>query len=337
MRVAAMLSLVLSLAVLEAAASARNSATTERAQAVEAFVDEMAQKHGFDRAALAEAFGTTKSRTQILELMDRAAEPKPWEDYRDRFVNGEKVQAGLRFWAENEGALDLAWKRYGVPEEIITAIIGIETHYGRHRGRYKVLEALATLTFDYPRRASQFRLELEHFLLLAREESLPLGGPLGSYAGAMGIAQFMPGSYRRYGVDFDGDGKRDLFENTTDAIGSVANYLTAHGWQRSAPVAAPADVAGEGIDSFRTATMATRYRLEELTALGVTIEGIHPVGRTAIPLTLKSRQGPEYWVGFQNFYVITRYNQSIYYAMAVFQLAQQLRAGRGAAKTADDR
>jgi peptidoglycan lytic transglycosylase B len=317
---------ILALVVSCAVASAESKAGASRERAVEAFIEEMSAKHGFDRARLEEAFGMTRPRPQIVELMERAAEPKPWEDYRALFVTPEKIEGGARFWRDNGAALKLAHERYGVPEEIVTAVIGIETNYGAQTGRYKVLDALSTLAFDYPRRARQFRVELEHFLLLSREESLPLAGPLGSYAGAMGIAQFMPGSYRRYAIDFDGDGKRDLFDDAADAIGSVANYLTAHGWQRNGPVAAPATVVGEGEETFRSAKIGSRLRLEELRSVGITTTGARPGADRAIPLTLKNRGGPEYWLGFDNFYVITRYNQSVYYAMAVFQLSQAVRS-----------
>jgi membrane-bound lytic murein transglycosylase B len=312
---------VLTLALITVA----EPSSAERGPLIEAFIDEMSVKHGFDRSTLENAFGKTRSRPQILALMDQAAEPKPWEDYRALFVTPSKVDAGTRFWREHAEILEKAEQRYGVPPEILIAVIGIETNYGRQTGRFMVLEALATLAFEYPRRAPMFRLELEHFLLLAREESLPLEIPLGSYAGAMGIAQFMPGSYRRYAIDFDGDGRRDLFKSNSDAIGSIANYLTAHGWQRNAPVASPAEVAESGLEPFEASRLSTRYSLEELQSLGVTAGGIHPNGRSAIPLTLKNRGGPEYWLGFENFYVITRYNHSVYYAMAVFQLGEELR------------
>ncbi len=309
-------------------ASAGAERPAERDRALAAFVEEMVARHGFTRDELDEAFGSARSIPQILELMNRAADPKPWEDYRSIFVTPEKIVGGERFWSENRDALELARQRFGVPEEIVTAVIGIETHYGRNRGRFKVLDALLTLAFEYPRRANEFRLELEHFLLLSREESLPLGSQLGSYAGAMGIAQFLPGSYRRYAVDFDGDGRRDLFDNTRDAIGSIANYLTAHGWQRNGPVAALAEVSESGIEPFRSGTLSTRYLLSDLESYGIKTAG-HPAAATsAIPLTLRKRTGSEYWLGFENFYVITRYNQSVYYAMAVHQLSGEIRSRR---------
>lgn len=303
-----------------------SSQTRSQREAVQSFVAEMADKHGFDRAELQEVFGDTRFRPRIVELMNKQTKRKPWEDYRALFINSEKITGGRRFWRSNHAPLALASERYGVPAEIIVAVIGVETHYGRQTGRFKVLEALTTLAFDYPKRAPLFRRELEHYLLLAREESMSIETPLGSYAGAMGIAQFMPGSYRRYAVDFDGDGKRDLFGNATDAIGSVANYLTAHGWQRNEPVAAPAILEGPQAEPpFEASKLSTRYSLAELKRRGVTAPGAFPSTKRAIPLTLENSNGPEYWLGFDNFYVITRYNHSTYYAMAVYQLSQELR------------
>lgn len=300
--------------------------TRSQTRAVQSFIVEMADKHGFDRGKLQEVFGDARFRGRIVELMDKQTTRKPWNEYRSLFVNPEKITGGRRFWAQNRAPLALASEKYGVPPEIIVAVIGVETHYGRHTGRFKVLEALTTLAFDYPKRAPMFRTELEHYLLLAREESMPLGTPLGSYAGAMGIAQFMPGSYRRYAVDFDGDGRRDLFGNTTDAIGSVANYLTAHGWQRNEPVAVPATLEGASSKPpFEAARLSSRYSLEELKQHGVSATGAFPRSKRAIPLRLERSDGPEYWLGFDNFYVITRYNHSTYYAMAVYQLARELR------------
>lgn len=301
--------------------------TSTQSRAVESFINEMTDKHGFDRAELEAAFRSAKFRPQIVELMDKQAKRKPWNEYRAIFVNPGKIDAGRQFRQLHAVELKAASERYGVPEEIIVAVIGIETNYGRQTGSFKVLEALTTLAFDYPKRASLFRLELEHFLLLAREESLPLNSPEGSYAGAMGIAQFMPGSYRRYAVDFDGDGVRDLFRNPVDAIGSVANYLTAHGWQRNEPIAAPAELSGtESRPPFEAAKLSTRYSLEELQRRGVSATGAFPTSKRAIPLTLQNLDGPEYWLGFDNFYVITRYNHSTYYAMAVYHLSEAIRS-----------
>ena len=304
---------------------------------VNVFINEMADKHGFDRGELERVFGRIRSSAKIVELMDRQAKRKPWQDYRALFVNREKITHGFRFWRNNAAKLAEARAKYGVPEEVIIAVIGIETHYGKNTGRFRVLEALTTLAFDYPKRSKMFRLELEHYLLLAREETMALATPRGSYAGAMGIAQFMPGSYRRYAIDFDGDGKRDLFENASDAIGSVANYLTAHGWQRGEPVAVPANVESSAATSFEAAKLSTRVRLDELKIRGVTVSGVYPGEKEAIPLALHNREGAEYWLGFDNFYVITRYNNSVYYAMAVYQLSRELRKQHDAQADEDDR
>ena len=304
---------------------------------VNVFIDEMAAKHGFDRGELERVFGRIRSSAKLVELMDRQAKRKPWQDYRALFVNREKITHGFRFWRNNAAKLAEARAKYGVPEEIIIAVIGIETHYGKNTGRFRVLEALTTLAFDYPKRSKMFRLELEHYLLLAREETMALATPRGSYAGAMGIAQFMPGSYRRYAIDFDGDGKRDLFENASDAIGSVANYLTAHGWQRGEPVAVPANVERSAATSFEASKLSTRVRLDELKIRGVTVSGVYPGEKEAIPLALHNREGAEYWLGFDNFYVITRYNNSVYYAMAVYQLSRELRKQHDAQADEDDR
>ena len=307
---------------------------------VSIFLDEMASKHGFERASLGEAFDAIRFRPKIVELMNRQAKPKPWNDYRALFVNPQKLDAGVRFWRSHRRELALAEERYGVPQEVIVAILGIETHYGRNTGSFRVLDALATLAFQYPRRAKLFRLELEQFLLLTREESMPLAAPEGSYAGAMGIAQFMPGSYRRYAVDFDGDGERNLFDSPADAIGSVANYLTAYGWQRDQPTAVPA-VFDPGAASpaarFDGAELSTRISLEELKASGVSATGAFRGDERVIPLTLRNASAPEYWLGFENFYVITRYNHSVYYAMAVHQLGRELRERAGDRLEALDR
>jgi len=308
-----------------------------RSTSVDSFINEMVSRHGFDRKELEGVFDHARFRPKIVELMDRQKKPTLWREYRERFVNAEKLAGGDRFWQENEGRLRQAREKYGVPEEFLIAVIGVETHYGRHQGRFKVFEALSTLAFTYPKRAKMFRTELEHYLLLAREESLSIAGPRGSYAGAMGIAQFMPGSYRRYAVDFDGDGKRDLFGNNADAIGSIANYLAAHGWQRDGPVATRAILERAATGPFESSSPRTRFSLKELESRGVTATGAFPSTQRAMPLTLESHDDTEYWLGFDNFYVITRYNHSTYYAMAVYQLSAELRRHRDSRVRAGDR
>ena len=211
---------------------------------VQAFIREMAARHGFNAARLQAVFGRAYAKPDIIAAMSRPAEAKPWYAYRPIFVNPKRIQGGVAFWRANEAALARAEQAFGVPPEIVVAIIGVETQYGGNMGKYRVLEALSTLAFDYPRRADYFRKELENFLLLTRAEGIDPLTPRGSYAGAMGYGQFMPGSFRSYAVDFDGDGHRDLWRNPRDAIGSVANYFKKHGWRTGEPVAVPARVSG---------------------------------------------------------------------------------------------
>lgn len=292
------------------------------------FIDSMAEKHGFDAASLEGLFNQAKFQPRIIDAMTKSAKRKGWDDYRLLFVNADHVQRGVRFWNENAEMLMKARESYGVPEELVTAIIGIETHYGRNIGRFRVLDALTTLAFQYPPRADTFRAELEQFLLLTREEEI---GPLdarGSYAGAMGIAQFMPGSYRYFAVDFDGDGRRDLFRNTADAIGSVANYLNRHGWRAGERTVIRARVAGEHYLPYANSGLELNYLVAQWKWLGVTPTEDLLGSEAAILFSLTRPDGPEYWLGLNNFYVITRYNRSAYYAMAVHELGREIRSLR---------
>ena len=296
---------------------------------VRRFVVEMQAQHGFESAELLRQFATIRPNAVVLKAIRPAAVPeqqRSWPRYRERFVNERRTTRGLRFWQENEAELARAEATYGVPREIIVAIIGVETEYGRNMGKFGVMEALATLAFNYPPRAPFFRNELEQFLLLARENS---SNPLdykGSYAGAMGIPQFMPSSQRSYAVDFDGDTRVDLRHSTTDAIGSVARFLNLHGWQPGSPVALPA-VATTDPAPLIAAGIKPAAPLQDLLDAGVAIP--HSEALTGLPVALIDLVAPdqptEYWVGFQNFYVITRYNRSSFYAMSVFQLAEALR------------
>ena len=294
-------------------------------QALNQFIGEMADRHGFDPSQLRDTLSQAEYRPQIIALMSKSRQKKRWDEYRNIFLNPQYISGGLRFWKQNASSLDRARRRYGVPEEMISAIIGIETNYGQQTGRFKVINALTTLAFNYPPRSKLFRTELEQYLLLSRDEEFPLLDLKGSYAGAMGIAQFMPGSYRRYAVDFDRDGHRDLFKNVNDAIGSVANYFTAHGWRSNDPIAAPATVRGSGSTAFSNNNLHLRIRLDRLYEKGISLDGVYPGHREAIPLSLPVKGGQEFWLGFENFYVITRYNHSVYYAMAVYQLSETLR------------
>ena len=293
------------------------------------FIDAMALKHGFDAAALESLFARATHQPRIIKAMSKATKRKPWDDYRPMFVNPARVQGGVRFWNEHAEALAKARREFGVPEELIIAIIGIETHYGKNTGSFRVLDALTTLAFDYPPRADFFGSELEQYLLLTREEDVV--GALnarGSYAGAMGIAQFMPGSYRYFAVDFDGDGRRDLFDNVDDAIGSVANYLKWHGWLPGEAVAVRAQVSGEHYEAYVDSGLRLDHVVAQWKWLGVVpIEDI-PSSERAMLFSLRTRAGPQYWLGLNNFYVITRYNRSAYYAMAVNDLGREIRVNR---------
>jgi membrane-bound lytic murein transglycosylase B len=296
---------------------------------VQSFIGDMAAQHGFDRSALLGLFQTVQVRQDILDAMAKPAETKPWYQYRPIFVNSSRIQGGARFWEANAEVLQRAEARYGVPAEIIVAIIGVETRYGQNTGRYPVLDALTTLAFYYPPRSQYFRSELEQFLLLAREEGLDPKLPKGSYAGAMGICQFMPSSFRSYAVDFDRDGRRDLWNSTPDAIGSIAHYLGEHGWLRGAPIAAPLSVLGSPRALPVDATdLRPKVTLRALRALGASAQAAVSEETPVAVVALEEETGPEYWVGFQNFYVITRYNRSPLYAMAVTQLSAAIRDER---------
>jgi len=301
---------------------------------VRAFIVEMHQQYGFDVAHLTRQFAAIHSNATILRAIRPAAVPeqqRSWQRYRERFVNDRRINNGVRFWQENEAELARAEAIYGVPREIIVAIIGVETEYGRNMGKFSALEALATLAFDYPPRAPFFRSELEQFLLLARENGVSPLDIKGSYAGAIGIPQFMPSSQRRYAVDFDGDDRIDLRGSATDAIGSVARFLNIHGWQAKAPVSLPAVVNGDPAVLVAAGIKPT-LPLQELLKQDITARGeTGELGEQPAALIdlVTPDQPTEYWIGFNNFYVITRYNRSSFYAMSVFQLAEALREARG--------
>ena len=304
------------------------------APVVREFILDMHQQHGFDVAHLTHQFASIHSNAIVLRAIRPAAVPEQqgsWQRYRERFVNERRTSNGLRFWNENQAELARAEAIYGVPPEIIVAIIGVETEYGRNMGSFGVLEALATLAFDYPPRAAFFRSELEQFLLLARENGVSPLSIKGSYAGAMGIPQFMPSSQRRFAVDFDGDDRIDLRNSTNDAIGSVARYLHLHGWQARAPVAVPARIEGDPT-ALIAAGIKPAVPVHELSKQGV-VAALDSEGLAERPAALIDLVTPgqptEYWLGFDNFYVITRYNRSSFYAMSVFQLAEALRQAQG--------
>lgn len=300
-----------------------------------AFVDEMGRRYDFDRAELTLLLGNARLQQPILDAIARPAESKPWREYRPIFVTESRISEGVAFWQENAEALARAAERYGVDPAVIVAIIGVETRYGRHKGGYRVVDALATLGFNYPPRGEFFRKELEQFLLLAREENLDPLQPLGSYAGAMGRPQFIPSSFRAYAIDFSGDGFRDLWSNNRDAIGSVANYFARHGWQRGEPVALRARPEG---DAFRrliapSDSPKAARTLGEMRRAGMSLDANLPDDAPAALFELEGAEGAEYWIGLGNFYVITRYNHSVLYALAVHQLSEAIRARRTVART----
>lgn len=294
--------------------------------AVLEFARDMEQGHGFNTAELLGQIARTQPNARVLQLIQPPSSPqqRSWERYRPRFLNERRIERGVRFWQENQDTLVRARTFYGVPEEVIVAIIGVETEYGRNTGGFSVLEALATLAFHYPRRAEFFRTELEQFLLLARENQLDPLAVKGSFAGAIGIPQFMPGSQRRYAIDFDGDQRIDLSGSVDDAIGSVARFLEQHGWQTDQPVAVPATVAGEPDPELLAAGIRPSLRIDQLASQGI-MAAASPTATVTLVDLVSPGKVTEYWLGFDNFYVITRYNRSSFYAMSVFQLSQAIR------------
>ena len=302
----------------------------ELAPDVQAFVLEMVERHGFERAPLERALRGTKFLDSIVRAMDAPSTALPWHEFRARYITDAHIDGGLRFWAEHAAVLERAAAEYRVPPEIIVATIGIETIFGRRTGNVNVLDALTTLAFGYPRRAAFFRGELEQFLLLARETGWGFNTVRGSFAGAIGIPQFLPSSYRKYAVDFDGDGSRDL-RRVADAVGSVANYYRQFGWQEGAPVIVPVDVGDTALDAMLAAGIAPHMPAAEFRKRGVV--PLEPVADdvAAALIMAETDSGPRYWLGLNNFYVITRYNRSINYAMVVNELATALRRQRGRA------
>ncbi|MCW8839713.1 MAG: lytic murein transglycosylase B [Gammaproteobacteria bacterium] len=293
------------------------------------FIQEMSDKHGFSTQTLADLFARVEHKQAIIDAISRPAESKPWYQYRPIFVTAERIRQGVEFWQENEPLLERAHKEYGVPPHIIVAIIGVETRYGRHSGSYRVMDALSTLAFNYPKRGSFFRGQLEAFLLMTREEQRDPLEFLGSYAGAMGMPQFIPSSFRAYAVDFDNDGRRDLWQNTSDVIGSVANYFAEHKWRSGEPVASRATLSGESPQAALDKGYRPSLTLAELKRLGVQpVANYNDNDEVALIALDSTPEQQQYWVTRHNFYVITRYNHSPLYAMAVHQLAEAIRTTR---------
>ncbi len=303
---------------------------------VRAFVAEMHERHGFDRDQLSALFRKTKPIAAVIKYIMPPKDPgvRSWQAYRGRFVEPKRIAAGRRFIATHGASLDAAATRYGVPSEVIAAIIGVETIYGRNMGSFGTFAALTTLAFDYPPRAELFRRELEELLLLAREEDRDPLAYTGSYAGAIGLPQFLPSSRRRYAVDYDEDGRIDLATSPIDAIGSVARFLSEHGWEKDAPIADLVSVDGDGIASLLAEGIAPKRTLTEMGTMGIalkvgaggTANAENFPDRPAALIDLVTPDAPtEYRLGYKNFWVITRYNRSSFYAASVMDLAAALR------------
>jgi len=293
--------------------------------AVQQFIAQMVKEHGFSRPKLEKLFSEAVERPEIVRAISRPAESKPWYQYRPIFLTESRIRQGVEFWRAHAATLARAQKVYGVPPQMVVAILGVETRYGRHTGSYRVIDALSTLAFDYPPRSAFFRKQLVRFLLMTREEHIDPLSLRGSYAGAMGKAQFIPSSYRRYAVDFDHDGHRDLWRSA-DAIGSVANYFHVHGWQPGGAIARRAEVSGDRFEALLTKGIEPSVPVDKLSGYGVHLgtRALAP-GQPAALLELHDSSAPEYWVTLHNFYVITRYNHSPLYAMAVYQLGKAIR------------
>ena len=318
------ISLLFTMSLVATQASAEDYSNKK---SVKVFIKEMVKKHKFNKQYLEKLFSRAKVYDSILKAIARPAEGKPWYQYRPIFVTNKRTQGGIDFWKKNADALERAEKKYGVPQEIIVAIIGVETRYGRHAGTYPVFDSLATLAFAYPPRAKFFKSELEHFLLMTREEGFEARTLLGSYAGAMGMPQFISSSFRSYAVDFDGDGKRDLWNNTTDAIGSVANYFRKHHWKRGQAITHKVEVHGKKYTKLINKSLKPSHTQLELLLNGVVLPTKVEKSLKGKLLQLKKPRKPEYWVAWNNFYVITRYNHSALYSMAVYQLSQKIKQG----------
>lgn len=306
---------------------------------VKDFVSEMVKKHGFNRRELAHVLGQAQYQPAIVRAMDQPPESTlgSWQAYRAIFVRPERIEAGIRFWDRNAESLKRAAAEFGVPEGVIVGIIGVETTFGKNIGTYRVIDALATLAFDYPKRSNYFRGELEHYLVFSRDRGLNPLRVKGSYAGAIGIPQFMPGSYRRFGVDFDGDGQIDIAGSPADAIGSIGNFLKSHGWVRGAPVAFAAEATGESWRKLAAGGTVPATRFADLPSYGLKTAAELPADTLCALVELETPGQPsDVRVTLQNFFVLTRYNRSNLYAAAVLDLAAEIMRARMATTTIKD-
>lgn len=309
-----------------------DAAFTQRKD-VQLFIKSMVKDHHFNEKQVTDTMNQVQLQPQIIESMERPYEKKNWDIYKNLFLTPLRVKGGIDFWLANQKILDEAHRQYGVPPEIIVAILGVETLYGERQGTNKVLNALATLAFDYPKRSVYFTKELKEYLLLCKEHNVPANRYLGSYAGAMGKPQFMPSSYRYYAVDFHHKGKRDLMNNNADAVGSVANYFNKHGWKSNEGVAQLAQVKGYRYKRLSVNPKTANYHLSQLEAAGIKPITAYNHPNHAGLIELNTDKGNEYWMAYPNFFVIMRYNSSPQYALVVYLLSQQLKAQWAVAKS----
>jgi membrane-bound lytic murein transglycosylase B len=298
----------------------------------EEFAAKAASEYNLDQEEIILLLQNARFKQSVVDAISRPAEAKPWYDYRPIFITDKRIKGGIKFWRENEALIEQASQKFGVDPQVIVAIIGVETFYGRNTGNYRVLDALTTLSFYYPDtgndRSDFFSRELMNFVILGGEEDLPLEDLTGSYAGAMGLGQFMPSSYREYAVDLDGDGRRDLWSSLPDVIGSVANYLHRHGWEPGQPITYPALMAaGADMGLVAKRDFKPKIAMDEIVQGGFSSSDSVSGDILATVARLEEEDGNHYFITFKNFYVITRYNRSPLYAMAVFELSEAIRSG----------
>jgi len=301
---------------------------------VEIFIERMRSEHGFDAEGLRAAFAQLKPNEAVIKAFTAPATAKPWHEFRALFLTPARIDGGAAFWRDNAELLARARAVYGVPEEIVIAILGVESLYGQRTGSFRIIESLYTLGFEGPRRNEFFRSELEQFLLLSRENGIDMLETKGSFAGAMGMPQFIASSYRSYAVDFDGDGRIDLWNNAADVIGSVANYLRRFGWAAEQRVAVPARLTVNDVQHLIDLGVKPHLTISEMRMRGIDPLEDLPSDQLAGVFALEIPQGLEHWLSLNNFYVITRYNNSRKYAMAVHQLAVALAEARKQAQDA---
>ncbi|MCK5647771.1 MAG: lytic murein transglycosylase B, partial [Gammaproteobacteria bacterium] len=306
-----------------------SAANLDKDPDVQLFIKEMVKQHNFKHNELETLFSQVKIKQKILDAISRPAEKsKAWHEYRKIFLTQKRIDQGVKFWQENSDIISYAEKVYGVAPEIMVAIIGVETFYGRLQGKHRVMDALSTLAFKYPKRSKFFRGELKHFLIMSREQNFDPLSRNGSYAGAMGMGQFIPSSFQSYAVDFNGDGQKDIWENNADAIGSVANYFKRHGWKKDLPVTDKLQLNKENTISYEQRCKRSCKPAQSVADFKQQgLQGKTSVAdqTAAILLILQQKSAKEYWLGYNNFYVISRYNHSTLYSMAVYQLSQEIK------------